>query len=328
MELNNSQYQAIMRIYEQRQFTGRDKQNKRYQEVCEKLPTYPQIEESITVLSVQHGKKILNGDESSLDLYKKDLELLRKLKKETLVSGGFAANYLDAIYDCPDCKDTGYINNNKCHCFKNATIGLLYEQSNLKEILKQENFEHFSYEYYSKNYIEQRTGQSSREIIKEAVNTCKNFIHSFANTFQNLYIYGNIGVGKTFLLNCLAKELMDQEYSVLYFSAAEFFDILVKSAFDKKDLDTTNLRELIFNCDLLMIDDLGTEFVNQATTAQLFTCINERLLSKKSIVISSNLSPKDLSKLYNERILSRIANTYDVLRIIGDDIRLQKKWKD
>lgn len=326
MALNNSQYQAIMRSYEQKQRINKDKLKRRYEEVEEKLPALPRLEESASILSVQYGKKLLNGDDTPLEAYKIELDFLLKQKAEYLVQGGFPADYLEPLYDCHDCLDTGYIGNQKCHCFKNAAIKLLYEQSNLKEILEHENFASFSYQYYPESFIDSKNGRNAKEVIQEAVAICKSFIDSFSTAFQNLYIYGNIGVGKTFLLNCIAKEIMDREHSVLYFSATELFDILVKGAFTKGDVDRLNLTELIYSCDLLLIDDLGTEFVNQATVTQLFTCLNERLLNKKSVIISSNLSPKDLANLYNERVLSRIANTYDILRIIGDDIRLQKKF--
>jgi len=326
LALNNSQYQAIMRSYEQKQRINKDKLKRRYEEVEEKLPALPRLEESASILSVQYGKKLLNGDDTPLEAYKIELDFLLKQKAEYLVQGGFPADYLEPLYDCHDCLDTGYIGNQKCHCFKNAAIKLLYEQSNLKEILEHENFASFSYQYYPESFIDSKNGRNAKEVIQEAVAICKSFIDSFSTAFQNLYIYGNIGVGKTFLLNCIAKEIMDREHSVLYFSATELFDILVKGAFTKGDVDRLNLTELIYSCDLLLIDDLGTEFVNQATVTQLFTCLNERLLNKKSVIISSNLSPKDLANLYNERVLSRIANTYDILRIIGDDIRLQKKF--
>lgn len=192
-------------------------------------------------MSVQYGKRLLNGDQKAISSLKEELAILRASKQELLRSSGFPADYLEPVYDCPNCKDTGYIGNQKCHCFKKAIIDLLYEQSNLKEILKKENFSNFALDYYSTNFIDPKTGRSSRQVIEDALRICRNFVTSFGTDFQNLFLYGDVGVGKTFLSNCIAKELMDKEYSVLYFSASKFFSSLAKHAFDKQDVDAQNM---------------------------------------------------------------------------------------
>ena len=252
---------------------------------------------------------MLNGDQKAISSLKEELAILRASKQELLRSSGFPADYLEPVYDCPNCKDTGYIGNQKCHCFKKAIIDLLYEQSNLKEILKKENFSNFALDYYSTNFIDPKTGRSSRQVIEDALRTCRHFV-------------------KTFLSNCIAKELMDKEYSVLYFSASKFFSSLAKHAFDKQDVDAQNMFELIYNCDCLIIDDLGTEYTNNFIASQFFTCINERLLNSRSTIISTNLSLDTLADLYTERSFSRITSNYIMLKLIGDDIRIKKKLKN
>ena len=325
MGLKKSQYQAIMRDYEQRQLRNHDILTRHYEEVYKKLPEFKSIDDSISILSVQYGRKLLNGDEKAIDSLKEELAILRSSKKELLQSGGFSDDYLEPIYDCKDCKDTGYIGNQKCHCFKKAVIGILYEQSNLKQVLKQENFKTFSLDYYSNNYIDSKTGRSSMQVIQDALQLCHHFADTFGKEFNNLFLYGDVGVGKTFLSNCIAKELMDREYSVLYFSSSKFFSILAKNTFDKNNIDAQNMYEYIFDCDLLIVDDLGTEFTNSFVASQFFTCINERLLSRKSTIISTNLSLDTLADLYTERSFSRITSNYTMLKLIGDDIRIKKK---
>lgn len=327
MGLKPSQYQAIMRDYEQRQLRNHDILTRHYKEVYTKLPEFKSLDDSISILAVQYGKKLLNGDEKAVDSLKKELAILRSSKNKLLKSGGFPEDYLDTVYDCEDCQDTGYIDNKKCHCFKKAIIGILYEQSNLNQILKKENFSTFSLDYYSENYIDSKTGRSSKQVIQDALLVCHQFADSFGSEFQNLFLYGDVGVGKTFLTNCIAKELMDREFSVLYFSSSKFFSILAKNAFDKKDIDAQNMYEYIFSCDLLIIDDLGTEFTNTFVASQFFTCINERLLSRRSTIISTNLSLDTLADLYTERSFSRITSNYTMLKLIGDDIRIKKKLK-
>lgn len=328
MALKNSQYYAIMREYEKRQLKNHDIQSRRYEEVYQKLPEFKALDESISILSVQYGKKLLNGDDRALASLKEELEILRSSKKNLLISAGFPENYLEPIYDCPDCKDTGYIGNQKCHCFKRAVIELLYEQSNIKEFPTESSFDNFSLDFYSPSIYDKTTGRSARTIMEDTLKICHRFIDTFGKDFQNLFFYGSVGVGKTFLSTCIAREIMDREFSVLYFSAPQLFSALSQSKFDKNDVDAKNMGEHIFNCDLLIIDDLGSEYTNAFIAAQFFACINERLIHRKSTIISTNLSLESIADLYTERSFSRITSSYTLLKIIGDDIRIKKKLKN
>ncbi|MDD2978453.1 MAG: ATP-binding protein [Hespellia sp.] len=324
MGLKHSQYDAIMRDYEQKQLKSRNELNEHFAQVYAKSPQFKSLDESISRLAVQHGKKLLNGDSNAVSALKEELADLRERKEMLLTAAGFPADYLESVYTCPDCKDTGYIGNQKCHCFKKAIIELLYTQSNLKEVLKKENFDTFSFDYYSQNHIDPKSKRSSLDIIKSAYSTCQEFVKSFGAEFHNLFLYGDTGVGKTFLSNCIAKELIDRTYSVIYFSAPELFNTFAKSTFEK-NVDAAAMNEYIYDCDLLIIDDLGTELTNSFVTSQFFACINERLLSKRSTIISTNLSLESLVDLYTERTFSRITSNYTMLRITGDDIRIKKK---
>ena len=328
MGLKNSQYQTIMRAYEQKQFKSHDILTRRYQKVYEKLPEFKELDGSIAALSVQYGKRLLNGEEQDICSLKEELEILRSSKESLLLGAGFPKDYLEPVYECPDCRDTGYIDGKKCHCFKKAVTDLLYEQSNLKEILSEENFDTFQLDYYSENYFDSKTGRSSRSLTEDALQACRRFTDTFGTEFHNLFLYGDVGIGKTFLSNCIAKELMDREFSVLYFSAPKFFHILAQNTFDKNDIDAHNMFEYIFSCDLLIIDDLGTEYTNSFIASQLFTCINERLIDKRSTIISTNLSLEALADLYTERAFSRITSNYTLLKLVGDDIRIKKKLKN
>lgn len=325
MGLKNSQYQAIMRSYEQKQLKSHDILARRYEEVYKKSPEFQALDESVSILSVQYGKRLLGGDEHAVSSLKEELAILRNSKQCLLESAGFPADYLEPVYECSECRDTGYVNNKKCRCFKKAVSNLLYEQSNLREILDKENFDTFSLEYYSDNFIDQRSGRSSLSVMKDAFRVCRDFVRTFGTEYKNLFLYGDVGVGKTFLSNCIAKELIEAGFSVLYFSAPTLFNTLAQGTFDKHDIDARNMYEYVFDCDLLIVDDLGTEFTNSFIASQLFTCINERLLSKKSTIISTNLSLDSLADLYTERSFSRITSSYIMLKLIGDDIRIKKK---
>lgn len=324
MALTNSQYDYFMRIYEKRQLDNENRLRGRFEEVYKKIPRLQTLDNSISELSVRQARKLLDGDNAALTVLKNDLHLLFEEKRLLLSQAGYSENYLELTYTCPDCQDTGYIGDQKCHCFKKAIIEFLYTQSNLREVLNKENFDTLSLEYYSRNHIDSLTGRSSLEAMETAVRACLEFVEDFPGEGRNLLLYGDTGVGKTFLTHCVAKELLDKTFSVIYFTASQLFDIFAKKQFDKDEKAALDY-EHIYDCDLLIIDDLGTEFSNGFTTSQLFVCLNERLLRKKSTIISTNLSLDDLNTLYSERVFSRITSAYTVLRMTGDDIRIKKK---
>lgn len=326
MALSNTQYGEIIRQYNAKQIRNRHIVESHREEVYSKNPRLQEIDDSISSCSVEKAKQLLDGNTQALFELKEQIASLKEEKTALLASLGYDESYFIPPYDCPDCKDTGYVDNKRCHCFKQAAIDLIYTQSNIKTILQVENFEHFSYDYFSADLIDPSTGLSSRAIIEDAVKESHHFITTFDDTFQNLFFYGDTGVGKTFLSNCIAKELLDKGHSVIYFTAFGLFDIFQKNVFEK-DSDAILAHQNIFDCDLLIIDDLGTEMSNSFTTSQLFLCLNERLLRKKSTIISTNLSMNQLAEIYSERTFSRVFSNYNMIKLFGDDIRIKKKLK-
>lgn len=325
MALSNSQYDQLMRTYEQRQLDNERQLRRHYDTAYARIPELQELDNAISSLSVKQARLLLEGDDSALPHLKEELSRLISEKKSLLKSNGYPEDYLTLHYHCPDCKDTGYIGTDKCHCFKKAIVDLLYTQSNLQEILEKENFSTCRIDYYSCNHIDSLTGRSSRESIQIALKACHEFVDTFSDEFRNILLYGDTGVGKTFLSNCIAKELIESSYSVIYFSASQLFDYFAKNTFGKKEELTEDALEHIYDCDLLIIDDLGTELSNSFTMSQLFVCLNERILRRKSTIISTNLALEDIKSIYSERIFSRISSNYSMLRLTGDDIRIQKK---
>lgn len=323
MALNNSQYDAIMRDYQRLQSQHRHEQDDRIQEAYGRFPRLSEIHALIASESVACGKALLNGDNQALDRLKLHIQKLGTERSSILQKGGYPADYLELTYTCPYCHDTGYIDNQKCQCFKKAEIDLLYTQSNLQGILEEENFSTFSYDYYSDD-IRDASGKSSLERIHRVTEICHRFIREFDQTFSNLFFYGDTGVGKTFLSHCIAKELLDTTHSVIYFSAQELFQNFADKRFNRNG-ETTDSTEHIYDCDLLIIDDLGTELTNAFVNSELFSCINERLINQKSTIISTNLPLESFASVYSERIFSRISNGYTMLKLFGKDIRVQKK---
>lgn len=326
MPLSNAQYDEIMRGYQQKQIQNRHLTQERLEKLYVKLPQLKSINDQIASLSVEAARMKLNDKLDTYHQLKQQIDDLRNEKILLLEHHNLNDCHFEPVYTCKDCKDTGYINGEKCHCFKQAVIDVVYSQSNIKNILSRENFNFFSYKYYSEKEINPTTGLSSLETAKRAVSECKNFIEQFDQKPKNLFFYGNTGVGKTFLSNCVAKELLERGYSVIYFTAFQLFDILSKGVFER-DADAIAAHQNIFDCDLLIIDDLGTEFANSFTTSQLFLCVNERLLRQKSTIISTNLNLNQMVDMYSERTWSRISSDYTLIKLFCDDIRIQKKLR-
>lgn len=317
MSLTNAQYDQILHQYEKKQLKAKREMQQRLDYVYDHIPAYRDLEDAVAAVSVAHGKKLLAGDEEAMEDLRDCLAELSGRKAQLLEDAGLAADFLEPVYECPDCKDTGYINNRKCHCFQDAMITLLYEQSNIREMLQTENFHSLSYEYYEGEDLSR---------FKNAVNTCRNFVKNFNSDYHNLFFYGTVGTGKSFLSGCVAKELIESGHSVIYFSSSSLFDFLSKNSFDYKNRD--ELRETytdLYRCDLLIIDDLGTELTNQFVASQLFSLLNERHMGKKATVISTNLSLEELRNRYSERIFSRITSNYELCKLSGKDIRMYKK---
>lgn len=334
MSLTNMQYDEIIRSYNRIQLENRRNQNERVALIYDKIPRIKEINDEISSMSLNTAKILLENDSednngcSSIKEFRHNLNMLKSEKQDLLKKNGFPPDYLDIHYKCKDCQDTGYIDNKKCHCFKKAEIEILYNQSNIREILTYENFDNFNIDYFNDSDVDSVTGKTPKANMRSVLNICKDFVNNFQNKdkkYFNLLFFGKTGVGKTYLTNCIAKELIEKTSSVIYLSSINFFDILSHAEFDKIDDDAKNKAAQIMECDLLIIDDLGTELSNSFTNSALFNIINERLLNSKSVIISTNLVFSELMERYSERLTSRLAKEYTFMKIYGEDLRHKHK---
>ncbi|MCI8418085.1 MAG: ATP-binding protein [Lachnospiraceae bacterium] len=318
MALKNSQYEAIMRTYAARRTQHRNALEKRQKQIYQAIPQLSSLEDEMITLAAAQARSAIAGDREAQASQKQAWQALAQEKKKLLLAHGVSPSDLKLTFDCADCKDTGYIGNEKCHCLKQATIQYLYNQFHLPQVLEQENFQTFSYAYYEEQDL---------PAIQRAVTDVQLFVEDFHKEFRNLLFLGETGTGKTFLCNCIAKELMDRCFSVVYLTAFELFDLLANALFDRGENAAAYQQSYpyIFSCDLLIIDDLGTELNNSFVSSQLFLCINERILKRRATIISSNLGLEALRDAYSERTLSRITSCYTIWQLPGMDIRIKKK---
>lgn len=323
MPLTNTQYDQIMRQYNARQAAHQRTLEAHTQEISRRIPRITEINREIGSASIRKARELLSGQEDNWDL-QSVIDELSKERRRLLTDNGYPADYLELHYDCEKCRDTGFIDGKKCRCFKQAAIELLYEQSKLSDILSRENFDTFDERWYDADDIDEATGKSPLELARIAREQAWDFTQHFQDIFNNLFFYGHTGVGKTFLTHCIAREIIEQGHSVIYFSAYDLFDELAKRTFHSYDT-APDLPDYVGECDLLIIDDLGTELTNTFVQSRLFLLINERLTQKKPTIISTNLEIGAFSEMYSERTFSRIFSNYTMIKLTGRDIRFQKK---
>ena len=322
MALSNSQYNEIMREYERRQIDSRHQREKRVEEVYRRIPAVREIDSAVGARALQRARQLLEGDGEAKARLKKELDELGEQRAALLEAYGYPRDYMEPRYVCPDCRDTGYVNGEKCHCFKRAQLRLLYAQSHIDDILRRENFSTFSYSCFDNVQILPAIGKTVAQYMKEVAGWCREYVRRFSEERGNILFTGNTGVGKTFLSNCIAKELLDRYYSVLYLSAGDLFELFSKNRFESRaEEEIRDTCQSVMDCDLLIIDDLGTEVNNSFTSSQLFYCINDRLNNKRSTIISTNLSLNMIRDNYTDRVTSRIISGYQVIPLYGEDLR-------
>ena len=246
-----------------------------------------------------------------------------KLQKErqALAEANFPAGYLDETPVCTVCGGSGYIGTTMCSCLLE-----LCRQEQKKEIAvlaqEEQRFPNFRLEYYS-DQVDPKYGASPRMIMNKALDVCQRYANTFGPGSGNLLFVGNTGLGKTFLSACVAAEVAERGYSVAYESASRLFSILEKNRFNPNE-QTAAAVEKLESCDLLIIDDLGTELPGQFVTAALYNLVNDRLIAGKSMVISTNLNVNEISQRYNPQIASRLQGSFNRLTFVGQDIRIMK----
>ena len=325
MPLTNEQYNKIAQEYEdirrERDFLIRD----RKREVAARIPKFRKLEDEVISLSIDTLRQNLEGGKvpAAGSLHQK-ISRLHSRKLKLLSSYGYPEDFFDPPYECPDCKDTGKIGNNPCHCYLQKVINLLYGDTPMMKSLATQSFDDFVLSYYRKDEYDDRMGISSYDSALQALTLAKDFVADFPKPKSNLVIYGTTGTGKTFLSGCIAKALLDNGHTVIYLTSKRFFEICAEHSFGGRVKTPQKDYQNIFDTELLIIDDLGTELSNSFTQSALFDCINARLLAGSPTVISTNLTMQEILDVYTERVFSRLSDSYVWLHLFGTDIRLLK----
>ena len=327
--MDNSILKQLLTEYDSKRLHALEELEKRKKVLSESSQEYAKLEKELHSISLDSLKSMLSLSSDEKDKKIKLLEqktaYITAEKNKLLKSLNLPSDYLSPHFDCSICNDTGYVGNSLCSCIKQKIYDIEYNKSNIGNI-KFENFDNFKFDIYSDepNPAVFHSQYSPRENMKKIYAISKKFVTNFDSPEEkNLMFLGPTGLGKTFLSNCIAKEILDSGKTVLYQTAPVMLDSIIKSKFEK---NSSPILEHILNVDLLIIDDLGTETMNSMKFTELFTIINTRLLNQTAkitkTIISTNMDLKDIFSVYNERIGSRIVGNYNICRFFGNDLRL------
>jgi DNA replication protein DnaC len=322
MGYNRENYRRIRAEYETKYNKAREEADRRRAEVWEAIPEVRAIDAELGRVGLEIMGAIMSSNADTQEMIKKireKNESLQEKRKALLIKGGYPGDYTDVHYECPVCCDSGYVDGRMCECMRRELILAGCESSGIGQLMKEQNFENFSLEYYSKS-IDTYTE------MENVLTVAYRFANSFSETGSgNLAFIGGTGLGKTHLSSAIARRVIERGFDVSYVSAQGMFSDFERERFGNSSASGgEGNTERYFECDLLIIDDLGTEVTNQFTVSCLYNVINTRLNLKKSTIISANLRQDELRQRYSDRITSRLFGEYRILRFVGTDVRAQK----
>lgn len=314
----------VMAKYDQLRKIEDSALQKRKESAEAKAPELYAIEQKIAKLSMELAMlnfRKTSNHEKDFKALKAEIISLRGQRAEILTGLGFPLDYLERHYSCSKCQDTGYIRQEKCSCYKKYLIEAYNKTSDFNDLIKNYTFESFKLDLFDD--MPEDYPVSPKENMTNILEASIDYIRNFKSHEQNLLFFGSPGTGKTFLSSCIAKELLDDGHLVVYRTS----DGLIQNLKEVKFNDNHDLLDLLLNCDLLIIDDLGTELTTEFSKVELFNFLNAKLLRKKKMIVSTNLTIENLKKKYDERIYSRLVGDFNLYKFLGEDLRIKNSHK-
>lgn len=314
----------ILEDYKRQQVLNKMAQKERKLALYEQFPEIADVDLQMSKIGAEISKAILKSPRQTrimLTELEQTLDHLKREKANILTRHNIPLDAFEMTYTCHLCHDTGFIENQKrCRCFNQKLIDLGYEMSNIRKQLEKQNFDHFDLGVFS-DAPHSKEPLSQRENMMNILSEAENFVKQFPSN-QNMCFYGASGLGKTFLCNCIAKSLIDKGHLVIYQTPFTIIQLIEKKTFTDKNNPLVQIAyEQLFEADLLIIDDLGTESANTFTISEFYNIINTRILGEKSTIISTNIKLSEIASFYNDRIDSRIKGHYQLVKFFGPDIR-------
>ena len=321
MGYNQANYTRIRKEYETKYLRAHEAADLRRSEALFAIPELAEIDRALgkTGLEIMNAA-VCGGDlEAKIAEVRRENEALQQKKRALLVAHGFPADYTEVQYECPLCRDEGFYEFKICTCMKKKLVEAAYESSGMAHLLRTQRFENFDLRYYDED---PRVAAHMKRVLE--------IVKAYAESFDpaspsNMIFMGGTGLGKTHLSTSVARAVIDKGHDVFYAGAITLIsDFEVQRYGNSAGADTGLGTAQYFDCDLLIIDDLGTEVINQFTATVLYNVINTRLSRKKSTIINTNFSQDELRQKYADRITSRLFGEYRVIPFVGRDVRMGK----
>ncbi len=322
-------YQRVWDILDGRKQAAREEASRHREEIHHRIPRIAELERQMAQQAARITRIVVAG---SPDVEEKMQELaeanlgVQQERVALLVQHGYPPDYLTLRHFCADCRDTGYVEQNMCHCMKALLRQEAAAQLSRVSPVGSSTFQSFSLDYYPDTPDD--SGISPRVRMQDVLSTCRHWTNTFSPNSESLLLIGKTGLGKTHLSVAMAAETTQAGYGVIYTSVQRMMDMLEAEKFSRESGSKEQYRDTMvtyLDCDLLVLDDLGTEFMNQFVGATLFNILNSRLVEERPTIISTNLEPAEIEARYSQRMVSRLVCAYKVLRFAGKDIRYQKK---
>jgi len=324
-------FRQVMKDYDQARSQAEEVLEKRKLEAYETVPQLAEIDRTLAKIGMSLAKLALAGDTKSITEAQDEILYLKEIR-QTLIKNSVGENFLTKVYRCNTCNDTGFVQGepgspqNPCKCLKQRLVNEYYHLSNMKDVLQDENFDTYDYRLFAGEIIPEE-GLSPLKNMEMIYGLATDFVSNFDKAFDNLLLWGAPGLGKTFVCHCIAKDLLDAGKTVLYQTVPRLCKVLEDYRFNRDSMaDPDEMLTAIDEVDLLILDDLGAEISTSVTSAALFDVINQRLLTRKHTVISTNLPPDALELRYSQRITSRFVGNYKRIKFFGEDVRVKKRY--
>lgn len=314
---------AAAEILAQRRLKGERTYDARRAECFAANPRLAEIDSSLIMVGAQAASCFLRADSERAETLTQTSLKLQAERVKLLKDMGKPADYLERQYFCPVCRDTGLTENGRCDCLKKLVSELLTQKVNASSPLSLSSFDDFKLDFYS-DKPDERYGGSPREIMADVLQFMKAYAAGFSSNSKSLLLWGNPGLGKTHLALAVAAQVINAGFSAIYLPSGTLFAQLEKERFAREE--SGDLAESALQCDLLVLDDLGAEFLTPFVHTQIFEIINTRLLTSRPTIVSTNLEPAQLRDRYPERVVSRLTGSYEDLLFVGKDIRIIKKY--
>jgi DNA replication protein DnaC len=321
MARENPAFSRIREEYATKYLIAREEADLRRAEIHLAIPEVAEIDRALgrTGLSLMEASMQGEDVQARIAAVRKTNEELRHVRAELLTSHGYPADYTEVRYECPLCNDSGFVDTRMCICMKKKLVEAGFEASGMGNLLREQSFENFDLTYYQNDPAAHRR-------MEQILARMRLYTESFeAGKSGNLVLFGGTGLGKTHLSSAVARGVIERGCDVFYVSAVSMLSDFERERFGNSAGGETGVgTDRYFSCDLLIIDDLGTEVNNQFTTSVLYNLINTRLNKRQSTVINTNLTQDEFRKRYWDRITSRVLGEYTVLPFLGTDVRAQK----